>query len=89
MTHCRNPFRSVSGATDIVSVASRFLSRGSTTQGRSVAPVIPPVEKPKGGRLARVAEVTSQGSLAVAGVGTLLKAVFDLAPEVIRIVFII
>ena len=83
MAYSRNPLQTVSGATDMLSYARRFLSRGSTTNGRSVAPVapvVPPVEKPS--RLARVAETTSQGSLAIAGVGTLIKAVFDLAPQV-------
>ena len=79
----RNPLRSVGSASGVMSYASRFLSRGSTTNYRSVgpvSPVIPPVEKPtKTSRLARVAEATQSSSIAIAGVGTLLNGLSSLA----------
>ena len=70
-----------------MSYANRVLSRGSTTKYRSVGPVapstgpvVPAVEAPtKTSRLARVAEVTQSSSIAVAGIGTLLNGLSNLA----------
>ena len=77
-TSGRNPLRSIGSTANVMSYANQIFSR-RTTRNRSVGPVVPDVVAPsKTSRLARVAEVTSQSSIAVAGLGTLFNGVTNL-----------
>ena len=69
-----NVFRKASRAHQFLTNSRTVLSNGRHSHKNNAVPTIVPAEK-KPGRLARVADITSQGAVALTGLGTLFATI--------------